>query len=84
MAGLCMMELVADFVSEELEAYMYIGHKNEQGEFQALRDHLGNVAELAGQFGASFHTEAHARRIGALHDAGKYSPAAQRRMACLY
>lgn len=60
---------------------MYIGHRRKQGEYQALREHLANVSKLAGRFGATFQSEAHAQRIGTLHDAGKYSAAAQRRMA---
>ena len=60
---------------------MYIGHKKEHNEIQALSAHLANVSTLAGRFGASFGAEQHARRVGTLHDAGKYSPAAQRRMA---
>ena len=60
---------------------MYIGHRGEQGKCQALSDHLANVSNIAGCFGAAFNAEAHARRTGTLHDAGKYSPAAQRRMA---
>lgn len=60
---------------------MYIGHRGEQGKCQALSDHLANVSNIAGRFGAAFNAEAHARRTGTLHDAGKYSPAAQRRMA---
>ena len=60
---------------------MYIGHRSEQGECQALSDHLANVSNIAGWFGTAFNAEAHARRIGTLHDAGKYSLAAQRRMA---
>jgi len=60
---------------------MYIGHKKEQNEIQALSEHLANVAALGSRFGASFGAEQHARRVGTLHDAGKYSPAAQKRMA---
>ena len=60
---------------------MYIGHKTEQNGIQALSEHLANVAALAGRFGASFGARQHARRVGMLHDAGKYSVAAQRRMA---
>ena len=40
-----------------------------------------NVSVLAGRFGASFGAREHARQVGTLHDAGKYSPAAQKRMA---
>ena len=60
---------------------MYIGHKNEQGEYQALHDHLASVSDLAEQFSESFGAQLHAKRIGMLHDAGKYSAAAQKRMA---
>lgn len=60
---------------------MFIGHKNAEGEIQPLKDHLDNVSELASRFGIPFDAMAHARRVGILHDAGKYSAAAQRRMA---
>ena len=60
---------------------MYIGHRKGQDEIQALSEHLANVSVMAGSFGASFDAEQHAQRIGTLHDAGKYSPAAQKRMA---
>ena len=42
---------------------------------------MANVSVMAGSFGASFDAEQHAQRIGTLHDAGKYSSAAQKRMA---
>lgn len=60
---------------------MYIGHKKDQAEIQALSEHLSNVSALAGSFGASFLAGEHAERVGILHDAGKYSPAAQKHMA---
>lgn len=60
---------------------MYIGHKKGQNEIQTLSEHLANVSVLAGSFAASFDAEQHARRVGILHDAGKYSAAAQKRMA---
>lgn len=60
---------------------MYIGHKKDQAEIQALSEHLANVSALAGSFGAAFSAGEHAERVGILHDAGKYSPAAQKRMA---
>lgn len=60
---------------------MYIGHRKGQDEIQALSEHLANVSVMAGSFGASFDAEQHAQRIGTLHDAGKYSSAAQKRMA---
>ena len=60
---------------------MFIGHKNEKNEIQALHDHLANVSKMAGEFSAAFGADSHARRIGLLHDAGKYSVAAQKRLA---
>lgn len=59
---------------------MYIGHKREDGVVQPLREHLANVSKMAGAFAVPFDAEAHASRTGMLHDAGKYSAAAQRRM----
>lgn len=60
---------------------MYIGHKRKDGAVQALKDHLENVAALAGEFAGTFDAARHGVRTGLLHDAGKYSPAGQRRMA---
>ena len=60
---------------------MYIGHKKDQNAYQALSEHLMDVSKLAGLFGLSFGAGEHAMRVGILHDAGKYSPAAQKRMA---
>lgn len=60
---------------------MYIGHKREDGLLQPLKEHLANVSAIAGEFALPFGAEAHARRTGMLHDAGKYSVAGQRRMA---
>lgn len=60
---------------------MYIGHRRKDGTIQPLKEHLLDVAELAGGFAKRFGAEAHSRQVGILHDAGKYSKAAQRRMA---
>ena len=59
---------------------MFIGHKSPDGRIQLLCDHLHGVAERAQEFAGPFHGSAHAERTGVLHDAGKYSPAGQRRM----
>jgi len=45
------------------------------GEWQLLRDHLKNVAEVAGKFAAPFGAEEEARLAGLLHDLGKYAAA---------
>ena len=60
---------------------MYIGHKREDGEIQALRDHLLGVAVRARGFADKFGAGDHAYRTGLLHDIGKYAPDVQRRMA---
>lgn len=58
---------------------MYITHKREDGEYQALLSHLQGVADRAEAFAAPFGAPEHARRTGQLHDVGKYSPAGQKR-----
>ena len=59
---------------------MFIAHKSEDGRLQPLKEHLDAVGKLAGGFANAFSASAHANRLGQLHDAGKYSPAGQRRM----
>ena len=41
------------------------------GNWQPLRDHLVNVADLAAKFAAPFGAAAEARLAGLLHDLGK-------------
>jgi CRISPR-associated endonuclease/helicase Cas3 len=56
----------------------YIAHtKNPEGKRQNLEEHLRNVADVAGQYCASFGGETFARYAGLLHDIGKYDPAFQ-------
>lgn len=57
----------------------YVTHKRDDGTYQSLRAHLQGVAERAEAFAGAFGAQEHARRIGMLHDIGKYSPAAQAR-----
>ncbi len=57
----------------------YITHKRSDGEYQKLRCHLQGVAELAAQFAAPFGASEQARRMGLLHDIGKYGAKAQKR-----
>lgn len=52
----------------------------ESDEWQLLEDHLRNVASRAAKFAASFGYENWGRALGLLHDAGKVSPAFQRRL----
>ena len=59
---------------------IYIAHKSEDGRQQPLRDHLEGVGRIAAAYAAVFDAQAHAYRVGILHDIGKYSKAGQRRM----
>ena len=58
---------------------MYITHKREDGTYQLLSRHINGVADRAAVFAEFFSGQEHARRIGLLHDIGKYSEAAQAR-----
>ena len=51
----------------------YIAHINKIGEEQTIRDHLYNVASLAGEFGKAFSAEEETYLAGLMHDVGKYS-----------
>lgn len=59
---------------------MYIAHKSKEGTVQTLKMHLQGVSDLAAAFAAPFGAGEHAAFAGILHDAGKYSPAGQKRM----
>lgn len=59
---------------------MYIAHRREDGQEQSLKEHLQGVAALAGEMASAFGGGEHAKRAGLLHDIGKYSRYAQRRM----
>ena len=59
---------------------MYIGHRSRDGRIQPLQEHLAEVAQLSAEFAEAFGAREHAYRTGMLHDAGKYSPAGQKRM----
>lgn len=58
----------------------YIAHKRTDGTEQPLKEHLNSVAEMAGEFASFFNAQEHARRIGLLHDAGKYGKTSQHHM----
>lgn len=51
-----------------------------KNDWQTLKDHLQNVATLAAAFAAKFGYKNWGRALGFLHDAGKVSPAFQRRL----
>ncbi len=60
--------------------YAHTKEDAEENEWQSLEDHLLNVADRAASFAASFGYESWGRALGILHDAGKVSPAFQRRL----
>ena len=57
----------------------YVTHLKPDGTYQALKEHVENVAALAGEFAAAFGARAHGYRTGLLHDIGKYSANGQKR-----
>lgn len=62
---------------------LYYGHSRkgeDKSEWQLLKDHLVNTADLAGRFGADAGISELAHIAGLLHDIGKYSKAFQARL----
>ena len=57
-----------------------IAHKNEDGKIQTVREHSENTARLCEDFAVD-ELKALCRFIGLLHDAGKYQPSFQKRIA---
>ncbi len=57
----------------------YVTHLKPDGTYQALKEHVENVAALAGEFAAAFGAEEHGYRTGKIHDIGKYSANGQKR-----
>ena len=58
-----------------------VAHVSEDGRrFEPVRDHLNEVARMAGGFACPFHAESLAYAAGLLHDIGKYSRAFQQRI----
>ena len=66
--------------SESQAIYAHSKESCEPDEWQLLEDHLRNVASRAAKFAASFGYENWGRALGLLHDAGKVSPAFQKRL----
>ena len=65
------------------EQMLYYGHSRkgeDKSEWQLLKDHLVNTADLAEKFGADAGISELARVAGLLHDIGKYSKAFQARL----
>ena len=58
----------------------YIGHINENGEKQLLKEHLLGTAKLCEKFACVFGAGGYGKSAGILHDVGKYSAAFQKRI----
>jgi len=62
---------------------MYYAHSTDESDkrdWQLLREHLQNVADIASEFANDFNAGDLAYAGGLLHDIGKYSPEFQRRL----
>lgn len=62
---------------------MYYAHstdRKDKKDWQFLKDHLENVANIASGYSREFNAEKLAYAAGLLHDIGKYSPEFQRRL----
>lgn len=64
-----------------IETKEYIAHISEdKTRFETVKQHLSEVADMAGEFAKPFHGEKEARRVGLVHDLGKYGKSFQRRI----
>ncbi len=63
------------------EYFAHSGSKEGQADWQPLKDHLIQVAGLAGRMGATLGLEQACYAAGLFHDLGKYNVAFQRRLA---
>jgi len=62
---------------------MYYAHstdRQDKSDWQTLKDHLENVADIAKGFSKDFNAEQLGYAAGLLHDIGKYSPEFQQRL----
>ncbi|MGA9188701.1 MAG: CRISPR-associated helicase Cas3' [Methanosarcina sp.] len=62
---------------------MYYAHstdRQDKNNWQILKDHLENVANIASGFSREFNAEQFGYASGLLHDIGKYSPEFQKRL----
>ena len=60
--------------------YAHSTGKLNKSDWQPLKTHLVNVAEIASEFGKDFNAGPIAYTSGLLHDLGKYSTDFQRRL----
>ena len=66
--------------AERKKTMEYLGHLNEEGQKQALLDHLQGTAKLAREFAKPFGAENLGYFVGLIHDLGKYSKEFQNRL----
>lgn len=66
--------------SRESELDRYVAHVREDGKWESVSRHLGEVAEMAADFASAFGAADWGWAAGAAHDLGKYSEAFQRRI----
>ena len=60
--------------------YAHSGHAPDRSDWQSLKDHLDQTAELAATFAMPLNLSRAARLTGALHDWGKHDPAFDNRL----
>tara|TARA_E500000318_G_scaffold27598_3_gene27815 strand:- start:8903 stop:11260 length:2358 start_codon:yes stop_codon:yes gene_type:complete len=66
--------------SDDPMFYAHSGTSGDKSDWQILKDHLAQVAEIAASMGAPLGLEKAARLAGLLHDLGKYTPEFQKRL----
>lgn len=59
---------------------MYVGHKDDEGRIQPLKEHLENTAVLAKEYAQPFGAGDYAYILGLAHDIGKYAKEGQNRI----
>lgn len=63
-----------------MDWYAHSGKTSDKGDWQRLKDHLIQVAQLAAEMAKPFGLERSAFVTGLLHDLGKYHPFFQQRL----
>ncbi|HIS41002.1 MAG TPA: CRISPR-associated helicase Cas3' [Candidatus Aphodovivens avistercoris] len=58
----------------------YVSHASDDGQYEAVRDHLNEVSQMAAEFARPFGGEDWAALAGLAHDIGKYSEEFQDRI----
>jgi CRISPR-associated endonuclease/helicase Cas3 len=77
------VEILSELQIDYSVIAMYYAHSTDNQEkknWQILKDHLENVANITSGFSSDFNAEKLGYAAGLLHDIGKYSPEFQRRL----